>query len=56
MKDYYKIAEELGLDAKNTDFSTLIDRLMEKLDNKRRENRKLLRENERLHPLIDNPR
>ena len=38
MKDYYKIAKELGLDAKNTDFATLIDRIIEDASDARRGN------------------
>ncbi len=43
MKDYYKIANELGLDAENTDFSSLIDTLV--VDNE--ELKKKLKEIER---------
>ncbi len=55
MKDYYKIAKELGLDAENTDFETLINVLMEIHVNEAKENKRLIRqligverENERL--------
>lgn len=42
MKDYYKIAKELGLDAKNTDFATLIDALIKKASDAQKGNQGLV--------------
>ncbi len=44
MKDYYKIAKELGLDPKNTDFATLIDALIGKAVNAEVEREETLRQ------------